>query len=301
MLGRSDEKRSGAGKVESVLFMTANGGRFWTRKPLLNVTSVHFIDAKTGWAVGRNATLLKTTDGGMEWNKVWSIEKLITSPIESSTYNFGFSDIKFTDAKHGWLLGNFYGQARGYIGGVFTTSDGGETWRRVPLTIQTRDNSGRSTPGTLHSAHFADANTGTITGEMYDGEDRFFFALHTRDGGESWKLFRIPSRSTHNSQFLDPARGWTAAFATRPNGDEASAIDTTMLQTGNGGLSWSVDFIARGRRIRGVYFLSPARGWAVGDKGMILSYSASSTDKNAPLSPRRSSVSSPPEGEDKFH
>jgi photosystem II stability/assembly factor-like uncharacterized protein len=45
-----------------------------------------------------------------------------------------------------------------------------------------------------------------------------------------------------------------------------------MLRTDNGGLSWRVDFVARGRRIRGVFFLSPTKGWAVGDRGMILCY-----------------------------
>jgi photosystem II stability/assembly factor-like uncharacterized protein len=272
MLGRPDGKMSEAG-AESILFITTNGGRTWTRKPLPNVTRVHFIDARTGWAVGRNSTLLKTTDGGMEWIKIDELEKLIKSPIESSDHNFGFSDIRFTDPKHGWLIGNFYEQARGDIGGVFKTSDGGATWKRVPLTIQTRNNSGRFTPGSLNSAHFIDANTGSITGEMYDGESRFFFALHTRDGGQTWSLFRIPSRSTHNSQFLDPARGWSAAFAPRAGESAAETYDTILLQTDSGGLSWRVDLIARGRRVRGIFFISPTRGWAVGDRGMILSYS----------------------------
>jgi photosystem II stability/assembly factor-like uncharacterized protein len=272
MLGRPDSKINDEAGPESILFITVNGGRAWTRKPLPNVTRVHFIDARTGWAVGRNSTLLKTTDGGSEWTKVGGIEKLIKSPLDSQNYNFGFSDIRFTDSKHGWLIGNFYEQARGDIGGVFKTSDGGDTWKRVPLTIQTRNNSGRFTPGSLHSAHFSDANTGTITGDMYDGENRFFFALHTRDGGQTWSLFRIQSRSTHNSQFLDPARGWTAAFAPRAGEGAEETYDTIMLQTDTGGLSWRVDLIARGRRIRGIFFLSPTRGWAVGDRGMILSY-----------------------------
>jgi photosystem II stability/assembly factor-like uncharacterized protein len=272
MLGKPDGKMGDEAGNESILFITTNGGRSWTRKPLPNVTSLHFIDAKTGWAVGMKSTLLKTTDGGLEWSKVGGIGKLIKSPIDSSDYNFGFSDIHFTDPKHGWLIGNFYEQARGDIGGVFATSDGGETWRRVPLTIQTKNNSGRFTPGSLHSVNFLDANTGSITGEMYDGENRFFFALHTRDAGASWSLFRIQSRSTHNSQFLDPARGWSAAFAQRANEGAAAPYDTILLRTDSGGLSWGVDLIARGRRLRGIFFLSPTKGWAVGDKGMILSY-----------------------------
>jgi photosystem II stability/assembly factor-like uncharacterized protein len=272
MLGRSGAKTDNENEGDNILFITTDGGRTWANKPLPNVTSLHFTDAKTGWAVGKNFTLLKTTNGGIEWSKVGGVEKLIGSRADSSNYNFGFSDVHFTDTKHGWLIGNYYGGARGDIGGVFTTSDGGATWKRVPLSIQTRNNSGLFTPGALLSAHFTDANTGSITGEMLDGERSYFFALHTRDGGRTWSLFRIPSRATHNSQFLDPARGWTAAFLPRASGDEAAVYDTTMLRTDNGGLSWRIDFVARGRRIRGVFFLSPTKGWAVGDGGMVLCY-----------------------------
>jgi photosystem II stability/assembly factor-like uncharacterized protein len=269
----------GSGKIaadendnETVLLFTTNGGRTWSRKPLPNVLSLYFTDAKNGWAVGRNATLMKTADGGAEWTKVESIEKLIGLPVESSSYNFGFSDIYFTNASRGWLIGNFYGRARSNIGGIFTTSDGGATWKRVPVTFQTQYTSGRFTPGTLHSVHFTDPDTGSVTGEMYDGEGRFFFALHTRDGGKTWEQFRTPSRATHSTQFLDRANGWTAAFAPREGGAEAVVYDTTLMRTDNGGMSWRNDFIARGRRIRGVFFLSPTKGWAVGDRGMILRY-----------------------------
>jgi photosystem II stability/assembly factor-like uncharacterized protein len=272
MLGESSGRSGDDVEGETILLVTTNGGRAWTRKPLPNVTGLYFTDAKNGWAVGRNATLLKTTDGGLEWKKVESIEKLIGAPIDLSNYNFGFSDIHFTDADHGWLIGNFYGRARNDIGGIFMTSDGGATWKRVPVTFQTQHNSGRFTPGLLHSVHFTDTNTGSVTGEMYDGDGRFFFTLHTRNSGLSWDQYRTPSRATHSSQFLDPANGWTAAFAPREGGAEAVVYDTTLMRTEDGGMSWRNDFIARGRRIRGVFFLSPTKGWAVGDRGMILSY-----------------------------
>jgi len=272
MLGESGGKMSDETEGENILLVTTDGGRSWTRKTLPNVTGLYFTDAKNGWAVGRNATLLKTADGGLEWKKVESIEKLIGAPIELSNYNFGFSDIHFTDADHGWLIGNFYGRARNDIGGIFSTSDGGATWKRVPVTFQTQHNSGRFTPGLLYSVHFTDANTGSVTGEMYDGDGRFFFTLHTRNSGLTWDQFRTPSRAAHSSQFLDPANGWTAAFAPREGGAEAVVYDTTLMHTVDGGMSWRNDFIARGRRIRGVFFLSPNKGWAVGDRGMILSY-----------------------------
>ncbi len=272
MLGESSGRMTDETEGENILLITTNGGRSWTRKSLPNVTCLYFVDSRSGWAVGRNATLLKTTDGGLEWSKVESIEKLIGLPIESSSYNFGFSDIHFIDAQQGWLIGNFYGRARDNIGGIFKTSDGGATWKRIPVTFQTQYTSGRFTPGQLHSVRFTDANTGSVTGEMYDGEGRFFFALHTRNGGITWDQFRTPSRATHSTQFLDLANGWTAAFAPREGGADAVVYDTTLMRTDNGGMSWRNDFIARGRRIRCVFFLSPTKGWAVGDRGMILSY-----------------------------
>ena len=257
---------------ETILLSTTNGGRTWTKKALPNVLSIFFSDPQHGWAVGKNATILRTEDGGQEWKPYGDLEKMIGLPVESSNYNFGFRDIYFLDTQRGWLIGNFYGRAKSHIGGLFVTNDGGATWKRLPLTVQTQYSSGRFTPGLFHSVRFSDANNGSVTGEMQDGEGRFFFALHTQDGGKSWHQFRTPSRAAHSTQFLSPATGWTAAAAPREGGADAVVYDTTLMRTDNGGASWQYDFVARGSRIRGVYFLSPSKGWAVGDRGMILRY-----------------------------
>jgi len=257
---------------QTVLLSTTNSGRTWQKKALANVLSFYFVDDKRGWAVGKNATLLKTTDGGGEWKRYAGIEKLIGQPVESSAYNFGFADVHFIDAAHGWVVGNFYGRARDHIGGLFMTVDGGATWKRVPLALQSQHTTGRSVPGLLHSVSFTDASTGSVTGEMYDGEGRFFFVAHTKDGGKTWQQYRTPSRATHSTQFLDPTHGWTAAAAPREGAADAVVYDTTVMRTENGGVSWRNDFVARGSQIRGVFFLSPGKGWAVGDRGMILRY-----------------------------
>ena len=257
---------------ETIVLSTTNGGRSWDKKALPNILSIFFHDPQHGWAVGKNATILRTEDGGAEWKAYADLEKVIGLPVESSNYNFGFRDIFFLNPQQGWLIGNFYGRAKSHIGGVFVTSDGGVSWKRVPLTVQTQHSSGRFTPGVFHSVHFSDQTTGSVTGEMMDGEGRFFFALHTRDGGKNWEQHRTPSRATHSTQFLTPGMGWTAAAAPREGGADAVVYDTTLMRTDNGGASWQYDFVARGNRIRGVYFLSPYKGWAVGDRGMILRY-----------------------------
>lgn len=279
MLGAAINEAGGtADESGRLLFSTNNGGRTWTSKSLPNVLSIHFTDAKNGWAVGRNATVLRTTDGGAEWQAVAGLEKLVGLPVESSNYRYGFRDIFFLNTERGqrgqlgWMIGNFYGHERSHIGGLFATEDGGQTWRRMPFTLQTQYTSGRFTPGLLHSVRFSDANTGSVTGEMTDGEGRFFFVLHTRDGGKTWEQFRTPSRAAHSTQFLNLTSGWMAAFAPREGAAEAVVYDTTLLHTDNGGMSWQSDFTARGRRIHGLFFLSPTKGWAVGDRGTILRY-----------------------------
>ncbi|MEK7833228.1 MAG: YCF48-related protein, partial [Acidobacteriota bacterium] len=269
MIGDSTSKDDDG---ETVLLSTINGGRTWMIQKIPNLLSVHFTDLQNGWAVGRNATLLRTTNGGTDWKPAEEVQAVVGLPVESSNYNFGFRDVQFLDTDHGWLIGNFYGRAQNNIGGLFVTSDSGKTWRRVPLTLETKYVSGRFTPGSLHTVRFTDENTGTVTGEMKDGESRFFFALHTRDGGKTWQQHRTVSRATLSTQFLDPVNGWMAAFAPREGSAEAVVYDTTLMRTDNGGMSWQPDFTAKGSRIRSVFFLSPNKGWAVGDRGMILRY-----------------------------
>ncbi|MGE0887402.1 MAG: YCF48-related protein [Blastocatellales bacterium] len=270
MIGESTAKDDDEG--ETVLLSTINGGRTWMIQKIPYLLSVHFTDLQNGWAVGRNATLLHTTNGGTDWKPVEEIQSLVGLPVESSNYNFGFRDVYFLDGKHGWLIGNFYGRAQSNIGGLFVTADGGKSWKRIPLTLETQYVSGRFTPGLLHSVQFTDEMTGTVTGEMKDGESRFFFTLRTRDGGKTWEQFRTPSRATHSTHFLDLDNGWMAAFAPREGSAEAVVYDTNLMRTDNGGMSWQNDFTAKGSRIRSLFFLSPQKGWAVGDRGMILRY-----------------------------
>ncbi len=271
MLGETHEGEEG----RTVLLSTDDGGKLWQNFELPNVTSFYFVDNKKGWAVGRNTTMLKTSDGGMKWKPIENLNKLVGLPVESAASKFGFSDVFFLKGGEvGWAVGNFYGTGTTNIGGLFMTSDGGDNWQRVPIAVQRKTNSTRFTRGKLHSVRFTDVGNGVITGEMEDGDERFFFTLKTRNGGETWEQARVPSSGNHSTQFVDSARGWMAASALREGSADAKIYDTILLRTDNGGKSWVTDFVAKGKQIRSVFFISPTRGWAVGDRGMILRYEA---------------------------
>ena len=75
------------------------------------LTSVFFIDANTGWAVGHDATILKTEDAGQSW-QVQQYLPEVEKPL---------LDVVFKNADKGMAIGA-YGQ-------VYRTEDGGQNWQ----------------------------------------------------------------------------------------------------------------------------------------------------------------------------
>ncbi len=84
------------------------------RAPL---TAVSFIDAKNGWAVGHDAVILHTTDGGRTW-ALQNFQPELEKP---------FLDVLFLDNQHGFAVGAY---------GMFKESlDGGQSWTDLKNSI----------------------------------------------------------------------------------------------------------------------------------------------------------------------
>ncbi len=79
------------------------------------LTSVSFVDAKVGWAVGHWGAILKTIDGGETW-------KLQRSDIKVDQPLFS---VYFKNDREGWAVGLW--------SLILTTRDGGATWNSVTL------------------------------------------------------------------------------------------------------------------------------------------------------------------------
>ncbi|MGQ0698507.1 MAG: WD40/YVTN/BNR-like repeat-containing protein [Panacagrimonas sp.] len=75
------------------------------------LTRLHFTDDSTGWALGYDATILKTIDGG----NTWAVQHY--DAAARALY-----DLLFLDAQHGLAVGAY--------GSLFETTDGGQTWTR---------------------------------------------------------------------------------------------------------------------------------------------------------------------------
>lgn len=88
-------------------------GKTWTQVPVpvrAALTAVSFADARNGWAVGHDAVILNTRDGGASWG-LQHFEPALEKPL---------LDVVFVDARRGFAVGAF---------GLFLrTVDGGDTW-----------------------------------------------------------------------------------------------------------------------------------------------------------------------------
>jgi len=86
-----------------------------------SLTGVYFHDKQNGWAVGHDAIVLQTTDGGEHWQKTYY-------DPEGETPLF---DIWFKDDEHGLAVGAY--------GLYLVSDDGGASWNVSEMNISTNE------------------------------------------------------------------------------------------------------------------------------------------------------------------
>jgi photosystem II stability/assembly factor-like uncharacterized protein len=127
------------------------------RSPL---TAVAFADAKNGWAVGHDATILSTKDGGRTWT-LQNFEPELEKP---------FLDVLFLDAQRGFAVGAY--------GLFYQTSDGGGNWAPVESEIRTDE---------LHFNSITRLNNG----DLFIAGEQGTLALSS-DSGATWSKLTSP-------------------------------------------------------------------------------------------------------------
>lgn len=104
--------------------LASNNGKDWAqvKAPARSaLTAVSFADENTGWAVGHDAVIIKTTDGG----KTWALQNF-QPELEKA-----FLDVIALDASNAIAVGAY--------GLLFQTADGGTTWTQ-PEALAIREN-----------------------------------------------------------------------------------------------------------------------------------------------------------------
>ena len=222
------------------VLLSADGGVSWkqARVPVRALlTAVHMHDARLGWAVGHDAVILRTEDGGATWSVVHH------APEEERP----LLDVWFRDERDGFAVG-----AYGYFLG---TTDGGRTWK--PRTIDKDDFHLNAIVPAGARRLFIAGEAGAIyrsddggdtwrklsspyTGSWFsalalDADRLLLFGLRgtmfrSEDGGGSWT--RVPTRTKATL---------TGALRVKPGLMLVTGLEGTLLVSRDGGRSVSVD------------------------------------------------------------
>lgn len=158
--------------------------------------SVDFSDESTGWAVGKDGVIYKTSDGGRNWGSQ-------TSGTADDLFK-----VKFFNAQTGWAAGKNC---------VLFTSDGGKTWQ-TKLSNVPFDK--------FVNICFTDAGTGWIAGSP-DGK-----IYHTSDFGATWVVQRIDTTGRVTAlSFANSSTGYAfnnvrGLYRTTDGGQQWNKINT---------------------------------------------------------------------------
>ncbi len=238
------------------------------RSGVPSLTSVTFAaDAQTGWLLGRNGTILKSTNGGENWTSRgsgtsvtlrsltfmddgrtgWAVgdDGTVIQSVDSgdswtpqvSNTSADLWSVAFSnDGQTGWAVGQ--------SGTIIKTTNGGAVWERRASGIGVR----------LSSVTFADdEETGLAAGVNSP-------VLRSTDAGDTWH----PSTSTGLRQI------WSVDFA----GSEtawAVGFSGIIAKSEDAGESWDLVDTDFPVSLRSITFTANGQvGWAVGTAGAIL-------------------------------
>lgn len=181
------------------ILVSSDAGATWRQAKVptrSTLTGVWFHDRKLGWAVGHDAVIVRTTDGGSTWERVhWDPDA--ESP---------FLDVLFVNESRGFAIGAY--------GAFYVTADGGKSWTSERISEEDDfhlNQIARSATGKLYIAAEAgavyrsddDGVTWTRLETPYDGS--FFGVLPLE--GDALLLFGLRG---HMLRSEDGGATWTA-------------------------------------------------------------------------------------------
>ena len=259
----SDEQHGFIAGQEGVILHTADAGKTWEKqesnayidegngKQALYLFALDAIDADHAWAVGDRSILTSTSDGGKTWKaRKVAMELDISGGQSLASADPVFYDVKFTDAQHGWIVGEF--------GKIMHTEDGGETWKEQEKTLM--EGTGIFDPldlPTMFGLHAVSPQTAVAVGL----EGRI---TRTTDAGQRWAFDTVEV----DVPLIDPlfevvefpdGSGWAAGAAGEVMRREAGETAWKRAKLGQDVLTW----------LHGMSFSDEQHGWLVGGYGLI--------------------------------
>ena len=269
------------------IYHTRDAGKHWSlqQSPVsAPIYSLFFVDAQNGFAVGgENACggtgctplggfILKTTNGGKNWNKVYTP----SAKIE-------ISSVIFVNASIGFCAGNNM---------ILKTIDGGKTWTEYSI-----ENLG----GKMMQVHFINPQKGYVVGlfnkivKTEDGGAHWnmvspqsgmsYYAISeakgatyvsgqgniikSTNGGDSWTTLTGSPSDIFAIHFINENKGFAFGRGDYSGGDWGHSYGSIYC-TSDGGISWSgTASLKEAGLIKAVSFPSNSIGYAISGNGVI--------------------------------
>ncbi len=230
--------------ISGKLIKSENLGESWdsiANIPGKQLLSLHFFDSDSGVVAGYDG-IYRTTNGGISWDTVWSITQngykygglhQLNFPSTQTGYAIGqgrtlhnnpsFEEflLKSTNAGLTWKVIDkfpqslttvyFIDEVVGFMGvgdgGIYKTSDGGNTWIEIPTDPYRRNS--------IKSIQFISEMKGFATGGVMNyltsgGGGSNFSILKTIDGGETWASYDTLGIPLNSIWFLNDTTGFVS-------------------------------------------------------------------------------------------
>ncbi|MGH8001837.1 MAG: photosynthesis system II assembly factor Ycf48 [Brasilonema sp.] len=266
----------------ATLLETKDGGATWQPLELklddqrYRFNTISFA-GKDGWIAGEPSLLLHSSDEGRSWSRIPLSEKLPGNPVSILALGQNTAEIA-TD-----------------VGAIYRTTDGGQNWKgQVEQAVGVVRNIERSPEG----KYVAVSAKGNFYSTWEPGLNAW--VPHNRnssrrvenmgftENGQMWMLARGGqiqfSDSANPEQWLEVqypelSASWgllDLAYRT-PNEIWISGGSGNLLRSSDGGKTWEKDRDVEDvpANFYKIVFLSPEKGFVIGDRGVLLKYNPS--------------------------
>jgi photosystem II stability/assembly factor-like uncharacterized protein len=176
-----------------------------------DLRGIHSVDGNIAWASGTNGTVLRTVDGGSNWQ---------ACAVPPGAEKLDFRGVQAFDAKTAIVMSS----GKGDLSRLYKTTDGCRTWRLV-FTNPDKDGFWDAIQFTRNPTASVEAAIwdGVVVGDPVNGR---FAEFQSQDSGEHWEPIGSPDLKSPSS------RGSEAPFAASNSSVIADPYNSIMLVTG---------------------------------------------------------------------
>ncbi|MBK8553817.1 MAG: hypothetical protein IPL53_23310 [Ignavibacteria bacterium] len=206
-----------------------------------NLNDIFFINSMTGWCVGDSITILKTTNGGIDWS------------VQLSSGQYKLSSIFFINENTGWCCGGITDPLN--YGVIYKTTNSGVSW------VSIYSGGGSS----INNVYFINENTGFRTDDNSLPFGSAGSISKTTNGGLNWTSSLYNQYRFTGINFININTGWAAGYYW----SDVLGDSSVVFKTTDGGNSWQIKYRERGGMIKDISF-NNNKVWLAGKDSSVL-------------------------------